>query len=503
MRSLSTLAVLLALCASGCRDKTTTRRVVETYDIVPGTPSVDTKTPAVLVDDAGDTDHFAVNVPRQCDVFKQSSVNKVDILWVIDSSGSMAPKQQRLKQNFTKFVQQLVSANPPIDFHIAVSTTDTDDPNVSGELLNWSLNGISGDFISCVPQMTGGVQCNTASAGTVDGGCPLADGGALDPDSCSAVFAFNDLTNKVGIVGSPQERGLYAAYLVLNNPIHISSQTTERFVRQDASLYVIIVSDEDDSSCDPLTRQPVCTADPGCRCANDNALMGAGNYGSTQYFTRFFETYKGYGNADRVTVAAIVGTNGDPDAGVPAQFLDVSPHIGCCISASGGACPATGTNAAVPDSGMEVAYYGSRYVQVASDTGGVSVNICQQDFSGALSALGYSASGLRTEYRLSRGPDVIDMSGVAQGFDVYETKVDSPTCMVDGNCPSGQICRSQRCATQLSVDLTVQPTGAQYVKCDGTVPRNVVRFTGSAVPDSLATVEICYDVKPDFQSTCP
>jgi hypothetical protein len=231
--------------------------------------------------------------------------------------------------------------------------------------------------------------------------------------------------------------------------------------------------------------------------------MGAGNYGSTSYFTRFFETYKGYGNGDLVTTAAIVSVNGDPDASVPAQFLDSSPHIGCCVKNGGGACPVGGTNAALPDSGMEVAYYGSRYVQVASDTGGVSVDFCQQDFSGALSALGYAASGLRTEYRLSRGPDVIPMGMVAQSFDVYETKIDSPNCMVDGNCPMGQVCRSQRCATHLDVDLSVTPNGAEYVKCDGTVPRNVVRFNGSAVPDSLATVEICYDVKPDFQPTCP
>src|SRR4051794_30188407 len=114
MRSLVTIGfAVLAPLALGCRDKTITRRVVETYEVVPGTPGVDSKTPQVLVDDAGYTDDFAVNVPRQCDLYKQLSVRKVDILWVIDSSGSMAPKQQRLAQNFTKFVQQLVSATPP------------------------------------------------------------------------------------------------------------------------------------------------------------------------------------------------------------------------------------------------------------------------------------------------------------------------------------------------------------------------------------------------------
>jgi hypothetical protein len=493
MRSLlPTLLVVLAFTTLACRDKTTTRRVIENYEVVPGKPAVDSKTPAVLIDDAGYTNNFAVNVPRQCDLYKQSSVRKVDILWVVDSSGSMAPKQQRLAQNFTKFIQQLVAATPPIDFHIGVATTDTDDPLRRGELLTWTIAGAqppTQNFIACVPQLTGGVACNTDAPGA-------------DAGTTSAVTAFNQLISNVGIVGSAQERGLYASYLVLSNPLNLSG-ATEKFVRQDAALYVVFVSDEDDSSCNPLTRQPVCTADPGCRCASDNALNGAGDYGSTAYFTRYLETYKGYGNGDLVTAAAIVGTTGDLDASVPAQFLDTSPHIGCCVATSGQPCPTTGTNAALPDSGMEVAYFGSRYVTVANDTGGVSVDICQQDFSGALSALGYAASGLRTEYRLSRGPDVIPMGGVAQQFDVYETKVDAPNCMVDGNCPMGLQCRNQRCATHLPVDLAPTANGAEYLKCQGTVPRNVVRFDGTAVPDSLATVEICYDVKPDFQSTCP
>ena len=109
MRPLLPVSVfVLALVAFGCRDKTTTRRVIEPYEVVPDTPSVDTKKPAVLVDDAGYTGDFAVNVPRQCDLYKQSSVRKVDILWVVDSSGSMAPKQQRLATNFSAFVQQMM-----------------------------------------------------------------------------------------------------------------------------------------------------------------------------------------------------------------------------------------------------------------------------------------------------------------------------------------------------------------------------------------------------------
>lgn len=477
------LRVTFVLCfatavGAGCQDRTRTRRVLEPYVVVPGTPTVDTKTPEVQVDGTQETGSFGINVPRQCDVFRQLPARQVDILWVVDSSGSMAPKQARLAANIQGFINQLVNANPPIDFHIAVVSTDTDDPMARGKLRPWSISGFTEDFIACAPTAQGVVTCNTG------------------PDVMTAVQAFGQMS-QVGISGSPQERGLYAAYLALTNPFNNSTEAVTRFVRPEASLYVVVVSDEDDSSCAPLTRQPVCTADPGCRCAPDNVLIGAGAWGSTEYFTRFFETFKGFGNQDSVALAAIVATT--EDAGVPSQFGDPNPHVGCCRSLSSAPCPSGGVN----DGGYEVAYFGDRYVKVAAATGGVAVSICQEDFSGSLAALGYAASGLRQEFRLTRGPDLKVDGGVAEGLSVYVSKPTAASCMVDGNCPAGQVCRGQRCADRLPVSIAPQPTGAAYVRCDSAGLRNMVRFEGAAVPEPLSTVEVCYDVLATFQNSCP
>ncbi len=479
MRSATLVLIsLVGLGLPGCKDGTTTRRVQEPFTVVPGTPTVDSKSPQVLTDDAGSTDAFAVNVPRQCDVYQQVSVRQVDILWVVDSSGSMAPKQARLAANFQGFINQLVSANPPIDFHIAVTTTDTDDPAARGTLRRWQLLGNQEDYISCQPQTTGGVSCNTGA------------------DVNSAVQAFQQMA-AVGIGGSAQERGLYAAYLALTNPINLSNPNVERFIRQDAALYVVVVSDEDDASCSPMGRQAVCTADPGCHCAPDNTLAGTGAWGSTAYFTRFLETYKGFGNADSVALAAIVAV--EPDAGVPSQFGDPSPHVGCCRSVDGGACPSSGTN----DGGFEIAYFGSRYVQVAAATGGVTVNICQDSFQAALKSLGYAASGLRTEFRLTRGPDLHLQGTQARGLATYVTAPAAMNCTVDGNCTGAQVCRNQRCASKIDVSTQSATNGIYYVKCDQAGLRNMVRFDGTSVPAPLSTVEICYEVLPSFQNTCP
>lgn len=467
-----------AVAMAGCQDRTRTRRVLEPFTVVPGTPTVDTKSPEVQTDGTQETGDFGVNVPRQCDVFRQLPVRQVDILWVVDSSGSMAPKQARLAANFQGFINQLVNANPPIDFHIAVVSTDTDDAAARGKLKAWSISGFTEDFIACAPTMQGTVTCNTG------------------PDVMSAVQAFGQMS-QVGIAGSAQERGLYSAYLALTNPLNNSTPAVTRFVRPEASLYVVVVSDEDDSSCTPLTRQAVCTADPGCRCSPDTALAGAGAWGSTEYFTRFLETFKGYGNEDSVALAAIVATS--DDAGVPSQFGDPSPHVGCCRSLSGAPCPSGGAN----DGGYEVGYFGGRYVQVAAATGGVTVSICQDDFSQALAALGYAASGLRQEFRLSRGPDVRPDGGVAEGLAAYVAKATAANCMVDGNCPMGQVCRGQRCADRVGVSLAPQPAGASYVRCDTAGLRNMVRFDGTAVPEPLSTIEVCYDVLATFPTTCP
>src|SRR5262249_40734277 len=48
--------------------------------------------------------------------------NKVDLLWVVDNSGSMDPLQANMTANFNSFINNFVSKN--FDFHLAVTTSD-------------------------------------------------------------------------------------------------------------------------------------------------------------------------------------------------------------------------------------------------------------------------------------------------------------------------------------------------------------------------------------------
>jgi hypothetical protein len=80
---------------------------------------------------------------------------KLDMLWVVDNSGSMCQEQKILRDNFNTFIEQLESTN--LDFHIGVTTTHMKD--------DWPLEpvAIPGNLQS-TPQPVPGFDssCHTA-----------------------------------------------------------------------------------------------------------------------------------------------------------------------------------------------------------------------------------------------------------------------------------------------------------------------------------------------------
>ena len=63
----------------------------------------------------------------QIDYFTQNEVSgKVDILWVVDNSGSMEDSQENLARNFNSFINRFVDENTDqlVDFQMAIITTD-------------------------------------------------------------------------------------------------------------------------------------------------------------------------------------------------------------------------------------------------------------------------------------------------------------------------------------------------------------------------------------------
>ncbi len=155
----------------------------------------------------------------------QYTSRKIDILWVVDNSGSMQSSQNNLTANFQSFIQKFQSLN--YDFQMAVTSTDA-----------WTaLYQNDARYSSILKSLRRGKITGDAGAGwsfSPDSGVSIIDGNTAN---ISQTFLTNA---EQGITGTGDERAFSSIKQVLDfNPL---------FLRADAFLAVIIVSDEDDFS---------------------------------------------------------------------------------------------------------------------------------------------------------------------------------------------------------------------------------------------------------------
>ncbi len=151
--------------------------------------------------------------------------DKMDILFVVDDSGSMAEEQANLAANFPKFVSVLEStkssAGTPLDYRVAVTTT--------GKTYSLTVLGIP------VPPEKG-------DDGKFRNNC----GGPkrwLDRGEAAASFPCRA---RVGTNGPSEEMPLECMKLGLVD--RVADGTNAGFLRDDALLAVVFLTDEDDCS---------------------------------------------------------------------------------------------------------------------------------------------------------------------------------------------------------------------------------------------------------------
>lgn len=151
--------------------------------------------------------------PVRTDNIVQVTEPKVDVLWVIDDSCSMDAEQAKLADNFAAFMEFFVDSG--LDYHIGVISTDTASPAKRGRL-----------------QAVGAYRW-------IDTGTP-------DP-----VGVFRQMAI-LGTAGSVDENGRRAVDMALTDPL--LSNYNAGFYREEASLHVIVISDENDHSGSVPTR---------------------------------------------------------------------------------------------------------------------------------------------------------------------------------------------------------------------------------------------------------
>ena len=133
------------------------------------------------------------------DSFTQDGDATVDILFVVDNSGSMSGNQANLKNNFDDFMAVFVSAG--VDYQVALITTD------------------QSDFV----------------------------GDIITPSTPDPITEFGDQVDIIGYMGSAIEKGLWYAYESTSTGDASSSSSTG-FLRESARLVVVYISDEADAS---------------------------------------------------------------------------------------------------------------------------------------------------------------------------------------------------------------------------------------------------------------
>lgn len=163
---------------------------------------------------------------------------KMDILFVIDDSGSMEQEQTNLVENFPKFIDVLetftTGSDDILDYRVAVTTTGRD-----VDFLVDSTGGIPLPFpvdpVSVSEQGDNGKM--RQECGMSRPWIERADGEVSDTFSCVA---------DVGTGGPSLEMPLLAAKMALGE--RMSDGTNAGFLREDALLGIVFLTDEDDCS---------------------------------------------------------------------------------------------------------------------------------------------------------------------------------------------------------------------------------------------------------------
>lgn len=201
--------------------------------------------------------------------FKQTAVfipSKIDILWVIDNSGSMETSQTNLTNSFQSFINRFQSQN--FDFHMAVTTT---------EAYRYQF-GATTQNIKQVTLRDGRVSTSSEPNPVTSGVRVMTN----QTQNLTDVFRINATQ---GINGDGDERAFESFRQALLYPSNMAE-----FRRDEAFLAVIIVSDEEDFS----------TSQSGINESYNNS-----NLYSVDRYVDFLKDYTGGGNFSVNTISVI------------------------------------------------------------------------------------------------------------------------------------------------------------------------------------------------------
>jgi hypothetical protein len=154
------------------------------------------------------------------------SCTKVDLLFVIDDSHSMAVEQGVLIAAFPEFMASVRASLETVDsYHIGVVTTDA-----------YPFNPPDCRQLGALVTATGGTDSSASECGPFGSGLFMTEDDPFEADfACAA---------RVGVEGSNDERPIGALLAAVGSEHAMGCN--QGFLRSDALLVVVIITDEED-----------------------------------------------------------------------------------------------------------------------------------------------------------------------------------------------------------------------------------------------------------------
>lgn len=286
----------------------------------------------------------------------------IDILWVIDNSGSMKTSQDNLAANFQAFIARFNQSN--YDFHMAVTTTEAWQKKFELQNIGKSTYSTYSKYID-IAKLRDGVGSSHSGVFVMDKNTP----------NLSSVFVTNI---KQGVNGSGDERAFESFRQALNETRSPNSD----FRRADAFLAVVIVSDEEDFSLGATTPA-----------SNESFKMCDGTSDSSCNYYKNNPGSSPYNNPDLYSVQSYVdylntltgSTNGKKNYSVSSIFVD-----------------STSCRDTLDTDGF-TRKISTRLPALSDLTGGVKASLCG-DFGTTLSLISDSIINLSAVFKLTREP---------------------------------------------------------------------------------------------------
>ncbi|MCA9705927.1 MAG: hypothetical protein KDK70_08780 [Myxococcales bacterium] len=153
---------------------------------------------------------------------------QIDFLFVIDDSNSMGNNQAKLAANYRVILDGVWASIDTIDsMHLGVITTDA-----------YAFNSPGCQTLGGLVSVTGGLGSSAANCG------PFSSGESYMTEEDDLDIAF-PCAARVGIAGSGSEQPLLASISALTPPLTSEGGCNESFLRRNALLVLVFLTDED------------------------------------------------------------------------------------------------------------------------------------------------------------------------------------------------------------------------------------------------------------------